>query len=89
MSSRLMQKTAETLTKSGVNYFCSDCGTVLYHTGSDGVFQAGDPAFASRQPHEVAKDIGTCPACGHKLNPEPDPETIRVTIVKQNRFAQA
>jgi DNA-directed RNA polymerase subunit RPC12/RpoP len=88
MTSRLVLKAAETSSKSGVNYVCADCGTVLYHTGVDGVFEGGEPGFPSRQPHEVTENLRTCPACGHKLNPQPDPDTIRVTIVNHNQSAQ-
>jgi len=83
MASKLVLHASETA-KLGINYVCADCGTLLYHTGVDGAFEGGEPGFPSRQPHEVTRNLRTCPACGHKLNPQPDPDRIRVTIVKKN-----
>lgn len=88
MASKLVLKAPQTTSKSGVNYVCADCGTVLYHTGVDGAFEGGEPGFASRQPHEVADNLKMCPACGHTLNPQPDPDTIIVRIVNQNQSGQ-
>jgi len=88
MASKLVLHASETA-KLGINYVCADCGTLLYHTGVDGAFEGGEPGFPSRQPCEVAENLGTCPACGHRLNHEPDPDRIRVTIVNQDKPAQS
>lgn len=84
MTSKLVMNTTETLSKSGINYVCADCGSILYHTGVDGAFEGGEPGFPSRLPNEVVERLRTCPACGHKLNPQPDSDTIKVTIANQN-----
>jgi hypothetical protein len=89
MTSKLVLKAVQTSSKSGVNYLCADCGTVLYHTGVDGAFEGGEPGFASRQPHEVAENLTTCPECGRRLNPQPDPDTIRVKVVDQDQSGRA
>jgi DNA-directed RNA polymerase subunit RPC12/RpoP len=62
----------------GINYVCSSCGTLLYHTGPDGAFEGGEVGFPSRQPYEVAENLASCPKCGHKLNSSPDPEDFKI-----------
>lgn len=64
--------------KSGINYVCSGCGILLYHTGIDGAFEVGEEAFPSKQPAEIAERLTSCPNCGRRLNPEPNPLMIRV-----------
>ncbi len=79
MTSRLISRTIQTPSKSGINYVCSGCGTLLYHTGIEGAYEGGEVGFPSRQPREVADRLKSCPSCGRNLNAEPDPEMIKVT----------
>lgn len=83
MASKLVLDIIEPLINSGINYVCADCGAMLYHSGVDGAFEGGEPGFPSRQPYEVTDRLRSCPACGHKLNPQPDSDSIRVTATNQ------
>ena len=87
MASRLVD-IIEPLIRSGINYVCAGCGAMLYHSGVDGAFEGGEPGFPSRQPYEVTDRLRSCPTCGHKLNPQPDADAIRVTATNQERPGQ-
>jgi len=78
MTPEVALDTVATLGKPGINYVCAGCGTLLYHNGVDGAFEGGQLGFSSRQPREVADRLISCPVCGRKLNPNPDPDTIRL-----------
>jgi hypothetical protein len=87
MTSRLIGRTIQALSKSGINYVCAGCGTLLYHTGIEGAYEGGEIGFPSRQPREVAERLESCPSCGRKLNADPDPQMIKVAdanIRKEN-----
>lgn len=73
-SSRLMLS----IPKSGISYVCSNCGTLLYHIGSE--YQVGGRPSPLR-PKEVAERMKTCPECGHRLKLEPEED---VTVTKSN-----
>ena len=77
MSPNLVTRAVERL-KSGINYVCSDCGSLLYHTGLDGAYEVGQEAFPSKQPAEIAGRLGSCPNCGRRLSSQPNPEMIKV-----------
>ena len=77
MTTELVPRTVERL-KSGINYVCSGCGILLYHTGVDGAYEGGREAFPSKQPGEVVGNLASCPNCGHTLNFEANPATIRI-----------
>ena len=67
--------------KSGMNFVCSDCGTLLYHIGIDGV-EDGNGNKANRSAYSLQPPISemlqSCPKCGRKLNFEIDPNQIRI-----------
>lgn len=83
MKSEASLNAAETLVRSGVNYVCGGCGTLLYHNGPDGASEAGEPGFASRQPWEVVDKLKTCPGCGRTLISNPDPDTIKILRIDE------
>gem|GEM_PF-1694003 len=62
----------------GINYVCAECGALLYHSGNDGAYEGGAVSFPSKRPAEVANRLLQCPQCGHKLNSDPDPDSIRI-----------
>ena len=64
--------------KSGINYVCSECGALLYHTGVDGAYAVGQEASPSKQPAEIADRLTSCPNCGRRLSSQPDLGTIKV-----------
>lgn len=63
---------------SGISYVCSNCGTLLYHIGSE--YQGGARPSPLR-PVEVAERMKVCPECGHKLKSEPEED---IKIAKSN-----
>lgn len=77
MVHRLMS-TLKLQASHGINFVCSECGALLYHTGRDGAFEGGEVGFPSRQPYEVVESLISCPDCGHKLNPSPDPHSVKI-----------
>jgi hypothetical protein len=77
MTPNLISRTI--LSRSGINYVCAGCGTLLYHMGVEGAYENGEVNLPSRQPREVAERLKSCPSCGRKLNHEPDPAMIKVT----------
>jgi DNA-directed RNA polymerase subunit RPC12/RpoP len=62
----------------GINYVCAECGALLYHSGNDGAYENGAVSFPAKQPAEVASRLLQCPQCGHKLNSDPDPDSVRI-----------
>jgi len=74
--------TLEELLRSGINYVCGDCGALLYHSGPDGASEGGETGFASRQPWEVVERMKSCPKCGRVLNPDPDPNMIKLQKIE-------
>jgi predicted RNA-binding Zn-ribbon protein involved in translation (DUF1610 family) len=77
MTTELVTRTSERL-KSGINYVCSGCGMLLYHTGVDGTYEVGREAFPSKQPTEIAERLTSCPNCGRRLNSEANLDTIKI-----------
>ncbi|MGD0175606.1 MAG: hypothetical protein ABSC50_02135 [Candidatus Bathyarchaeia archaeon] len=77
MATKIVSRTVERL-KSGINYVCSGCGILLYHTGVDGAYEVGQEAFPSKQPAEIADRLTSCPNCGRRLSSQPDPGMIKV-----------
>jgi predicted RNA-binding Zn-ribbon protein involved in translation (DUF1610 family) len=77
MTTELVTRTVERL-KSGINYVCSECGVLLYHTGVDGAYEVGREAFPSKQPAEIAERLTSCPNCGRRLNSVANPATIKI-----------
>ena len=71
------------LLRRGINYVCGNCGAILYHSGPDGAVEGGETGFASRQPWEVVEKMISCPQCGRKLNPDPDPNTIKLQKIEE------
>lgn len=63
----------------GINYVCAECGTLLYHSGIDGAYEAGAVSFPAKKPAEVAGRLHECPRCGHKLNSNPDSDSIQIS----------
>jgi hypothetical protein len=74
--------TLEALVRHGINYICGVCGALLYHIGPDDASEGGETGFAPRQPWEVVKGMKSCPICGHTLNPDPDPNTIKLQKIQ-------
>ena len=62
--------------KSEISYVCSNCGTLLYHSGSGSSPWKTEPVAA-----EVAERMKTCPEWAHKHKPEPEED---VTMTKSN-----
>ncbi len=59
------------LSKSGINYVCSECGKLLYHIGTDNT-------SPSPKQQNIAKKLHRCPQCGRKLDTEIDPDEITI-----------
>jgi len=72
----------EELVRRGINYVCGSCGALLYHSGPDGVSEDGKTGFASRQPWEVVERMRSCPKCGRTLNPDADPNKIKLQKIE-------
>ena len=62
----------------GINYLCAECGALLYHSGIDGAYEVGAVSFPAKQPAEVAGRLHECPRCGHKLNSDPDSDSVKI-----------
>lgn len=84
LTSKLVSAALGRLAKSGINYVCSDCGTLIYHTGVGGAFEGDRVAFPAKQPAEVVDRIKSCPNCGRALNAEPSPDSVTVTVSLEN-----
>lgn len=63
---------------AGINYLCAECGALLYYSGIDGAYEVGAVSFPAKQPGEVASRLRECPRCGHKLNSDPDSDSVKV-----------
>lgn len=72
-----------TTPRLGMNYVCAECGALLYHSGIDGAYEAGAVSFPAKQPAEVVGRLHQCPRCGHRLNSDPDSDSIQIR--KENR----
>lgn len=80
LSSELLLKSKVPLPKSGINFVCSDCGVLLCHIGIDGTYRITDGSLPSRHRFDIATRLESCPECGRKLNLEPDPDSVKVTV---------
>jgi len=68
--------------RTGLNFVCSECGTLLYHIGIDGVEdgkgnKANRSAYSLQPP--ISEMLHSCPKCGRKLNFDIDPDKIRIS----------
>jgi len=73
----------------GINFVCSSCGALLYHTGRHGAFEGGEVGFPSRQPYEVAERLKSCPECAHQLNSASDPTPSESSQQNERFYADA
>jgi hypothetical protein len=69
--------------RSGINFVCSGCGSLLYHIGIDGVIDGygnkTNRSVYALQPH-LSDAHETCTKCGRELNFDIDPERLSIKV---------
>jgi len=72
--------------RSGIDFVCSSCHTVLYHIG----FEAENVGDAcSHYPKDsIFTTLKECTKCGHELNFEMDPDLVKILPTTVRDFAR-
>ncbi len=79
MSAQL--KTSGSSPKSGINFICSNCGTLLHHIGAD-----ADGTNSSTYPRQPVSEImKTCPECERELIFDVDLSSVKINGLKDTK----
>jgi len=69
----------EPTTKSGINFFCSRCGNLLYRIGANNT-----TSFSGRHYQQSFwKMLKSCPECGREFTFNFDPERLKISAAQQ------